>query len=86
MVRSVANKVEGVTMTIFLSKALLYNCVSSFRAIANAGSIGMKSKTKSGLPFDRDADNFYFQVVLHVFLENLHALLRSCFFVRHLPH
>jgi hypothetical protein len=44
----VANKVDGVTMTIFFSNALLYNWLSLLIATAKAGSIGTKRSTKSG--------------------------------------
>jgi hypothetical protein len=70
IVLNVASNVAGVTPQCFFSnKALLYNVVSSFRAMANAGSIGIKQKKqKSGLSADINPDNFIL-VVLRRFIE-----------------
>jgi hypothetical protein len=45
---NVASRVAGLQLQCF-SNALLYKVVSSLSAIANAGSIGIKNNTKSGL-------------------------------------
>ena len=55
---SKANKVVGVTMTIFFSKALLYKLFSLLTAMANAGSIGMNMRTKSGLSISYKSSYF----------------------------
>jgi hypothetical protein len=57
IVRNVASNVGSYNHDIFF-EALLYNVVSSFNAIANAGSIGINKSTKWDFQSGINLDNF----------------------------